>query len=203
MTFRHRAGVRPYASPFGFAESCVFGKQSLGPLRCGPLSLAELVRPRWRGTPSPEVTGQFCRVPLPWFPRSPWYVLPTHLCRFAVRAPRGSPGVFLGSMGSTASLGRFVRRLRRMPRAFHDAAPYAPSRGRPEPRPSTLLRRPVGQAPLRGCGNVDPLCIGYATRPRLSPRLTLGGLASPRKPWVYGGGVSHAALATHASILTP
>ena len=46
------------------------------------------------------------------------------------------------------------------------------------------------------------LCIGYAFRPRLSSRLTLGGLALPRKPWVYGGGVFHAALVTHASILT-
>ena len=46
-------------------------------------------------------------------------------------------------------------------------------------------------APVRGCRNVDLLCIGYAFRPRLSSRLTLGGLASPRKPWVYGGGVSH------------
>ena len=52
-------------------------------------------------------------------------------------------------------------------------------------------------------GNVRPLRIGYASRPRLSPRLTLGGLASPRKPWACGGGVSRAALATHASILTP
>ena len=86
--------------------------------------------------------------------------------------------------------------------AFHKASPYAPSRGRPEPRPATLLRHTFGQTPRRGCGNVDPLCIGYAFRPRLSSRLTPGGLASPGKPWVYGGGVSHAALATHASILT-
>ena len=89
-----------------------------------------------------------------------------------------------------------------MRRAFHCAAPYAASRGRPEPRPATLLRRPIGQAPRRWCRNVHLLCIGYAFRPRLSPRLTLGGLASPRKPWVYGGGVTLAALVTHASILT-
>ena len=57
-------------------------------------------------------------------------------------------------------------------------------------------------APVRGCRNVHLLCIGYAFRPRLSSRLTLGGLALPRKPWVYGGGVFHAALVTHASILT-
>ena len=51
--------------------------------------------------------------------------------------------------------------------------------------------------------NVRLLRIGYAFRPRLSSRLTLGGLALPRKPWAYGGGVSRAALVTHASILTP
>ena len=52
-------------------------------------------------------------------------------------------------------------------------------------------------------GNVRPLRIGYAFRPRLSPRLTLGGLASPRKPWACGAGVSRSRLATHASILAP
>ena len=61
---------------------------------------------------------------------------------------------------------------------------------------------PSVMAPLRRCRNVYLLCIGYAFRPRLSSRLTLGGLALPRKPWVYGGGVSRAALVTHASILT-
>ena len=50
--------------------------------------------------------------------------------------------------------------------------------------------------------NINRLCIDYASRPRLSSRLTLGGLAFPRNPWAYGGGVSHPSLATHASILT-
>ena len=87
--------------------------------------------------------------------------------------------------------------------AFHHVAPYAASRGRPEPRPATLLRRPIGQAPRRWCRNVHLLRIGYASRPRLSPRLTLGGLALPRKPRVHGGRVTLSSLATHASILTP
>src|SRR5213080_4391639 len=34
LTFRHRAGVSPCTSPFGFAETCVFSKQSVGPLSC-------------------------------------------------------------------------------------------------------------------------------------------------------------------------
>ena len=50
--------------------------------------------------------------------------------------------------------------------------------------------------------NVRLLRIGYASRPRLSSRLTLGGLALPRKPWVYGGHVFYMSLVTHASILT-
>src|SRR5699024_10320224 len=37
LTFRHRAGVSPYTSPYGFAETCVFAKQSLGPVYCGLL----------------------------------------------------------------------------------------------------------------------------------------------------------------------
>ncbi len=50
--------------------------------------------------------------------------------------------------------------------------------------------------------NINRLCIDYASRPRLSSRLTLGGLSFPRNPWTSGGGVSHPSLATHTNILT-
>ena len=40
-------------------------------------------------------------------------------------------------------------------------------------------------------GNVDPLSIDYAFRPRLRIRLTLEGIALSRKPWVYGEADSH------------
>jgi hypothetical protein len=39
LTFRHWAGVSPYTSPYGFAETCVFVKQSPGPAHCGPRAL--------------------------------------------------------------------------------------------------------------------------------------------------------------------
>ena len=55
---------------------------------------------------------------------------------------------------------------------------------------------------FRGYGNINPLSIDYACRPRLRSRLTLGGLAWPRNPWSFGGGVSHSPFATHACILT-
>src|SRR6185437_13869093 len=40
MTFRHRAGVRPYTSSNDFAESCVFVKQSIPPSFCPRIQLA-------------------------------------------------------------------------------------------------------------------------------------------------------------------
>src|SRR6266704_7002332 len=38
LTFRHWAGVSPYTSACAFAETCVFAKQSLEPVSCGPLA---------------------------------------------------------------------------------------------------------------------------------------------------------------------
>ena len=50
--------------------------------------------------------------------------------------------------------------------------------------------------------NLHRMCIDYASRPRLSPRLTLGGRTYPRKPQIFGHYDSHAILATHSGILT-
>ena len=63
LTFRHRAGVTPYTSAFAFAGSCVFGKQSHGPILCARLALHPRGASCYRGTPSPEVTGSTCLVP--------------------------------------------------------------------------------------------------------------------------------------------
>ena len=48
LTFRHRAGVSPYTSSFDLAETCVFAKQSPGPILCGSVSRAPLL-PKLRG----------------------------------------------------------------------------------------------------------------------------------------------------------
>ena len=101
-----------------------------------------------------------------------------------------SPDGFVSRLGACGSL----ISMRAPLRAFTGTSRTPPGYPSPSPRRSNARQR---------YGNVDPLCIGYAFRPRLSSRLTLGGLALPRKPWAYGGGVSRAALVTHASILTP
>ena len=36
VTFWHWAGISPYTSPYGLAETCAFDKQSPGVFRCGP-----------------------------------------------------------------------------------------------------------------------------------------------------------------------
>ena len=54
-----------------------------------------------------------------------------------------------------------------------------------------LAQRGSSWALLRGYGNINPLSIDYASRPRLRSRLTQGGLAWPWNPWSSGGRVSH------------
>jgi len=81
------------------------------------------------------------------------------------------------------------------------------SRGSPTPPEGFVGSRRLAPLDLAwtsqsGYGNINPLSIDYACRPRLRSRLTLGGLACPRKPWSFGGGVSHSSFATHACILT-
>src|SRR5262249_14618787 len=48
LTFRHWAGVGPYTSAYALAETCVFVKQSLGPILC---------QPRWLGRRAPTPLG--------------------------------------------------------------------------------------------------------------------------------------------------
>ncbi len=128
---------------------------------------------------------------------------------------------FLDSMGSVTSLkrGRHCVSVLR-PRLSSDPPTRLP--GNPliritypavsrfsYPHPTTQIRPKAASALLklgltctRRYWNINQLCIDYAFRPRLSSRLTLGGLAFPRNPWAFGGGVSHPSLATHACILT-
>ena len=109
-----------------------------------------------------------------------------------------------------------------MDRGFAYGPPYTLTPGQPTPGftylpasplscpphfPRIAFRQPLGTASWNltrtwWYWNINQLCIDYAFRPRLSSRLTLGGLAFPRNPWAFGGGVSHPSLATHACILT-
>ena len=155
------------------AGTGVFGKQSPGPALCDPLALGRQAPSRYRGAPSPEVTGPSCRVPWRGFSRPPRYALPAHLCRFAVRSPPDSLEDFLGGSGSARS----VRRGRlpspsplrsNAPADLPAGTPYGlggPRRG-PRAYPPASLRR---SNTWRRDGNLNPLSIACAFRPRLRP----------------------------------
>src|SRR6188472_1614349 len=66
----------------------------------------------------------------------------------------------------------------------------------------SLPRPPIGDSGQTRYGNINPLAIDYAFRPRLRSRLTLSRRTLLRKPWTIGGGGSHPSFVTHAGILT-
>ena len=55
---------------------------------------------------------------------------------------------------------------------------------------------------IRSAGIFYLLSIGYAFRPHLRSRLTLGGRTFPKKPETFDGKDSHFALATYSGILS-
>ena len=77
--------------------------------------------------------------------------------------------------------------------------PLAP--GFPFPAHASHMR-PCSSAPVQ-YRNLHLLSFGYASPPRLRPRLTQGRSALPWKPWIFGQGDSHPFLATHSGILPP
>ena len=70
------------------------------------------------------------------------------------------------------------------------------------PRRGSLSTSDSGLARMRWYWNINQSSIGYASRPRLRSRLTLGGLTFPRNPWAFGGRAPPPSFATHAGILT-
>ena len=56
LTFQHRAGVSSYTSSFDLAQTCVFGKQLLGPILCGSISGAPFSRSYGVNLPSSLTT---------------------------------------------------------------------------------------------------------------------------------------------------
>jgi hypothetical protein len=87
LTFQHWAGVSPYTSPYGLAETCVFGKQSPGPAPCGPRQLHERVASPSGALLIPKLRSYFAEFLNEGYPDHLRVLTPAHQCRFAVRAP--------------------------------------------------------------------------------------------------------------------
>ena len=159
MTYRHRAGVRPYTSTYVFARSCVFDKQLLLPIYCDPLTLL---------TPSrapliANLRGHFAEFLNQYSPERLSILNPPTCVSFSTVQNKLSFEAFLGRYSCDFNI--LVSRLRDGLFQPPDHIPIA--------------------VPLRTClepGNINPVSIVYALRPRLRYRLTLGGFTFPRKP---------------------
>jgi hypothetical protein len=62
---------------------------------------------------------------------------------------------------------------------------------RPKPRQSDKPRQQIASVTSSRLGSINPIPIGYGSRPRLRGRLTLRGLTLRRNPWTFGDRVSH------------
>ena len=71
MTFQHRAGVSPHTSSYDLAETCVFGKQLLGPFICGLVSLPRLPLLRTYGVNLPSSLTTLLPLVLGFSPHPP------------------------------------------------------------------------------------------------------------------------------------
>jgi hypothetical protein len=182
----------PIRRLIGLAERCVFGKQSLDSIHCGPARLREQV---------PSRTGH------PLF-RSYGAILPSSFCKthsstlgFSPHLPVSVYGTGTRSCNHETFLGSMIRTSWRSQTPFPCRLsvwiPFSPG-----PRPYGLRPASVSRLVVHFCvipwyqtfpwwfRNVDLISIGYAFRPRLRARLTLSGLTFLRKPWVFGGRVS-------------
>ncbi len=112
-----------------------------------------------------------------------------------------------------AFLGGLASGTRRLRASWHRTSGYAAPdlpRATPTCLPQdnhrlgshSLPRPPIGQTEATWYGNINPLAIDYAFRPRLRSRLTLSRRTLLRNPWAIGGGDSHPSFVTHAGILT-
>ena len=187
MTLWHRARVSLYTLACAFAQTCVFSKQSPGPILCGLLSIQLSIDKRRSlsrsyGPILPNSLTAVLSSALGCSPRLPVSVCGTDTVpvlrpeaflggasdHFSNQTASSSPPGFRGGIFLPATLGLEPHIDWRL--TVHSTSPHRTG---------------------RWYGNINPLSIVYAFRPRLRVRLTLGGSAFPRKPSAYGEGDSH------------
>ena len=154
LTFQHRAGVTPYTSSFDLAESCVFAKQLPGPILCGSVSRAPLL-PKLRGQ-----LAEFLNNPSPVGLR----ILSSSTC--------------VGLRYGHLSIHQSFSRLPASRTSLLYFSPFRPA----QPTAGSRYLQVSFWFKVRWLRNFYRMCIDYASRPRLSSRLTLGGRTFPKKP---------------------
>ena len=153
LTFRHRAGVSPYTSSFDLAETCVFAKQSPGPILCGSFEHSLF---RSYGVNLPSSLTTLLPLALEFSSCPPVSVCGTGICFYSQSFSRLQPSVL----------------------PYSNFGPLRPGQPTPGSHPfevSLCLN-------CRRLRNINRMCIGYAFRPHLSSRLTWSGRTFLQKP---------------------
>ena len=173
LTFQHRAGVSPYTSPCGLAETYVFGKQLLGPILCGHVAMAPLL---------PKLRGYFAE-----------FLNKSFLVRLRILSLPTCVGFSTGTVDLDRGfswqfrVSHFVTkfhspsRLGLLSGGFACLTSCSLGRAQPTARLTYLPASPLFSNDLGWHWILNQLSINYALEPRLRSRLTLGGLAFPRK----------------------
>src|SRR5690606_12459507 len=167
-------------SPYGFAETCVFAKQSPGPIHCGSLGLYTLPEHPFSRTYEVILPSSLTRVhslTLEFSSRLPVSVCGTGISRLA----RGfSWQCEIRDSGAQCPLPS------QLGVGWEWDLPHSPPHcldAHNQRRAHLiLLRPPIAQTAGRWYRNINLLAIVYAYRPRLRSRLTLSGRAFLRKP---------------------
>ena len=160
MTFQHWAGVSSYTSSFDLAETYVFVKQLLGTLLCDWL-LHQYPFFRSYGVSLPSSLTMLLPFVLGSSPH-----LPVSVCGTGMFIQDSY--TFLASVILDNSLLIFSL--------------YLAIRVFPLPRLSSSTVSYMLFKNIHGAGILYLLSIGYASRPHLRSRLTLGGRTFPKKP---------------------
>ena len=153
LTFQHRAGVSPYTSSFDLAETCVFAKQSPGPILCGSFEHSLF---RSYGVNLPSSLTTLLPLALEFSSCPPVSVCGTGICFYPQSFSRLQPSVL----------------------PYSNFGPLRPGQPTPGSHPfevSLCLN-------YRWLRNINRMCIGYAFRPDLSSRLTWSGRTFLQKP---------------------
>ena len=161
-----------------FAATCVFAKQSLGPILCGPLRLSTARIDQVPEAPLlPKLRGHFAEF---LFHGSLEHLRllasPTCVGLRYGRTMHSPTGLF--SAASSTALGWIKSSTRRPVSSIARFSPwpdYSVASGRPTPDGSFASAAPRGSTPMTRHGNLRPFPIAYASRPRLRGRLTRSG----------------------------
>ncbi len=200
LTVQHRAGVSPYTSACAFAETCVFGKQSLGPFLCGPLGPCDPT-----GAPLiPKLRGDFAEFLSKGSPARLGLLAPPTCVGFSTGTVTLASGFsrqcgfshFGTGFPSPSPLGVSVRRTCLPdPLASLDGLSIRPLR-LSSCVPASLITSACGTGISTGCPSPTPFGLG------LGPDSPWVDDPCPGNLWLAAAWILTMLLATHAGILT-